>query len=98
MNLFERLAKGRPAEPAIEQPPSDAQKLLDWLLKWPKPTVRMNEILVFGPRSMRKRQIAITAAEVLVEHQWLTQLQTRRPDMIEWQITRRPIVHPTIAT
>jgi len=84
--------------PEIKQPHSEAQKMLDWLQRWNKPTVRMNEILVYGPRSIRKRKIAIDAAEVLVKHGWLTQLQTRRPNMVEWQINRRAIVHPTIAT
>jgi hypothetical protein len=72
--------------------------MLDWLLRWPRDTIRLNQLLVYGPRPVRKRKIAISSAEVLVAHGWLVPLQTRRPDMLEWQIVRRPIVHPTIAT
>jgi len=98
-SIFDRLAHSRPAEAATKPPHKDpAQLLLDWLQRWGKNTVRMNEILVYGPRPMRKRESAISSAEVLVKHGWLIPLKTRRPDMLEWQIVRRPIVHPTIAT
>jgi len=57
----------------------------------------MNQILVYGPRPVRKRENALNSAQKLVEHGWLVPIKTRRPDMVEWQIVRRPIVHPTIA-
>jgi len=79
------------------QQTSSAQKTLDWLLQWPRDTVRLNQLLVYGPRP-RKRAIAINSAAILVAQGWLIPRPTRRPDMIEWQIVRRPIVHPTIAT
>lgn len=97
-NLFDRLAKGRPAETAIEQPPSDAQKMLDWLLRWPKPTVSACEIYQYGPSSIRSdREKAIQSAEVLVHHGWLTALKPRQRNYRIWKITRKPIIHPTIA-
>ena len=86
-----------PAPIKKAQEPAPAQKLLDWLQRWREPTVRMNEILVYGPRPVRKRENALNSAQKLVEHGWLVPIKTRRPDMIEWQIVRRPIVHPTIA-
>jgi hypothetical protein len=86
-----------PAPIKKAQEPAPAQKLLDWLQRWRKPTVRMNEILVYGPRPVRKRENALNSAQKLVEHGWLVPIKTRRPDMVEWQIVRRPIVHPTIA-
>ena len=86
-----------PAPNKKAQEPAPAQKLLDWLQRWREPTVRMNEILVYGPRPVRKRENALNSAQKLVEHGWLVPIKTRRPDMIEWQIVRRPIVHPTIA-
>src|SRR5262245_31420595 len=79
--------------PEIKQPPSEAQRMLDWRQRWNKPTVRMNEILVYGPRSLRKRKIEIDAAQVLVKHRWLTQLQARKPNIVEWQVDRRGVVH-----
>ena len=97
-NLFDRLAKGRPAETAIEQPPSDAQKMLEWLLRWPKPTVSACEIYQCGPGSIRSdRERAIKSAEVLAKHGWLTALKTRQRNYRIWEITRKPFVHPTIA-
>jgi hypothetical protein len=87
-----------PPKSEPKQPPSDAQRLLDWLQKWPHPTVRMNQILVYGPASIRKKERALEPIKVLVDRGWLTPRETRRPDMLEWQIERRPIVHPTIAT
>ena len=43
--LFDRLNKERPAPgPEAKKPHSDAQKMLDWLMRWPKPTVSACEI------------------------------------------------------
>lgn len=86
-----------PAPIKKAQEPAPAQKLLDWLQRWRKPTVRMNEFLVYGPRpTMRKRESAIGPIETLVRHGWLRPLKTRRSNMLEWQIIRQPIVHPII--
>jgi len=96
-NLFDRLANGRPAKPTIEQPPSDAQKMLDWLLRWPKPTVSACEIYQYAPRSVRPdKERAIKTAEVLVRHGWLTALKPRHRNYRIWEITRKPVVYPTI--
>jgi hypothetical protein len=73
------------------------QLLLNWLLKWRKQTIKMNEILVYGPRPVRKRETALNSTQKLVEQGWLEPLPTRRPNMLEWQIARRPIVSPIIA-
>src|SRR5262245_10335065 len=78
------------------QKPLPEQLLLDFLQKWRQPTIRLNQILVYGPRP-RKREIAIRSAQKLTAHNWLIPIQTRRPDMLEWRIVRHPIVHPTIA-
>jgi len=97
MTIFDRLQRRpAPAEAKIEQP-NHAQRMLDFLLQWPQDTIRLNQILVYGPRP-RKREIAINAAAILVAQKWIIPRTTPRPDMIEWQIVRRPIVHPTIAT
>ena len=93
--LFERL--GRPPSTEKAQKPNPTQLLLDWLQKWPKPTVRMNEILVYGPAAIRKKERALGSTKVLVDHGWLIPIKTRRPDMLEWQIVRQPIAHPIIA-
>ena len=97
-NLFDRLDRRRPA-PAEQkpQPPDHSQLLLNFLLRWPRDTIRLNQILVYGPRP-RRREIAVSSAAVLVAQKWIVPRATPRPDMFEWQIVRRPIVHPTIAT
>ena len=94
VSLFERLAKGRPPEPAPRAPlPTSwaAQKLLDWLQNvWKKPTVRANDIHQFGPNSIRDRKILLNAAEILVRRGWLVPLPTRRHDANLWQIAVGP--------
>jgi hypothetical protein len=94
--LFDRL---EPAEERVKQPSqTPAQLLLTWLQKWNRPTIRMNQILVYGPSCTRKREDAISATKILTEHRWLTPVETRRSNMLEWQIRRQPLVYPTIET
>jgi len=50
---------------------SPAQKLLDWLQYWPKPTISARDIYTSGPRSIRDRESAIDLAKILVEYGWL---------------------------
>jgi hypothetical protein len=99
MNLFERLDQGRPApEPkVVNQPDKDpAQRLLDWLQRWNKPTVSMRQICQFGPRPIRDRKSVISATEVLVKTNWLIPIKTTRRDTREWEITRKTIVFPAV--
>src|SRR5262249_12042147 len=66
-NLFERLAQGRPA-PAEEKVKVDpAQKLLDWLQHWSKPTISTRDIHIYGPNSIRDRESAVNSAQTLVD-------------------------------
>jgi hypothetical protein len=100
MNLFERLDRGRPApEPKpVSQPGKDpAQRLLDWLQRWNKPTVSAREIRIYGPKSIRDRQSALNSAETLVKYGWLIPNQTHRRDRRVWQIVHKSIVRPTVA-
>jgi len=76
---------------------SPAQKMLDWLQRWSRPTVRIRDIRVHGPgRAIRNRENAISTAEILVKTGWLIPLGSRRHDGGEWQIVRRAIVHPIV--
>jgi hypothetical protein len=103
VSLFERLNKGRPppAEAASKLPRSDlepAQKLLDFLQQhWTKPTITSREICRSAPNAIRNQKSAINSAEILVKTGWLVPIKTRRRDMREWQIVRKPVVHPTVA-
>jgi len=99
MNLFERLARGRPAEERIKPPHKDpAQKLLDWLQHWTKPTISTRDIHIYGPNSIRDRESAINSAQTLVDCGWLIPLKAHRRDMHKWQVVRKTIVHPNVAT
>jgi len=61
--LFDRL---RPVAPKIEQPRSDAQILLDWILgHWKKSVICLRDVRAFGPHSMRDEKIAISSIETL---------------------------------
>jgi hypothetical protein len=66
-----------------------AQELLNWLLRvWAKPTVSARDIYTFGPNSIRNRKSAIALAEILVEHGWLAEIETRRHDMKKWRVQK----------
>jgi len=96
--IFDRLNRGRPA-PAKEKVKIDpAQKLLDWLQTWNKPTICAREILMYGPRSTRKQKDADDATRVLQKYGWLVPLETNQRDWRRWQIVRQPTIHPTIAS
>jgi hypothetical protein len=85
--------------PRKAQRPSQAQRMLDWLQRWDKPTIRIRDIRVHGPgRAIRNRESAIRTAEVLVETGWLvpTKGQRQRYNGRTWRIVRRAIVHPTV--
>jgi hypothetical protein len=97
MNLFERLDKGRPTVAKEAQEPS-AQQLLNWLQRWNKDTVCTRDILIYGPNSLRNPKSAIESAEILVRNGWLSPLKPHRYDMHKWQIVRKPIIPPTVAT
>ena len=84
-------------KPATKQPHSDAQKLLDWLQRWHKPTISTRDIRNYAPQAIRNRESAISSIEVLVRHGWLIALKPRQRNYRIWQIVRKPIVHPTVA-
>jgi hypothetical protein len=97
--LFERLAKNRP--PAVEEKTKrgedPAQRMLDWLQRWSKPTISVRDIHIYGPKSIRDRKSMIDAAETLVKNGWLTPAKTHRYDMRAWQIVRRPpVISPKV--
>jgi hypothetical protein len=76
-----------------------AQRLLDWIQNdFARVTVSVRDICALGPRPLRNREIAIEAAEVLAKTGWLIPTKTHRHDRHEWQIVRKPIIQPTVAT
>jgi hypothetical protein len=81
----------QPIVPPAAPQSSPTEKMLDWLVKrWPKPSIRVRDILQFGPPAARNRKNAITLAKSLEASGWLLPLATRRHDSREWQIIRGP--------
>jgi hypothetical protein len=75
-----------------------AQALLDWLIAdQTRTTISARDICNRGPSSIRNRECALGAAKILVEHGWLTPLESYRYDRHQWQIVRKPILCPTVA-
>ena len=100
MNLFERLDQGRPApQPKpVSQPGKDpAQRLLDFIQRWPEPTICTKEILQFGPRIVRKQKDADNATKILEQYGWLIPQKTKQSNWRLWQIVRKPTIHPKVA-
>jgi len=97
-DLFERLDQRRPEPKSIKQPSKDpAQRLLDFLQKWRKPTIRTSDILIYGPSCTRNRKSTIDATEILVQTGWLIPQKTNQSNRHEWQIVRKPIISPRLA-
>jgi hypothetical protein len=87
-NLFDRLADKRPQNLVAERKElprgdiEDAQKLLDWLQRWAKPSLSVRDIRIYGPYSLRNQESAIRAAETLARQGWLIRTKTH------WQLVR----------
>jgi len=79
------------------QETSSAQKLLDWLQRWTKPTITVRDVHIYGPRPLKGRKNVTAAAEILVQNGWLTPLKAHQYNMRKWQIVRKPpIIAPRV--
>jgi len=79
------------------QGPSPAQRLLDWLQKWPHETISSKQLYQYAPRAVRSdRETAIKTAEILEQYGWLSRRKTKTRGWRVWEITRRPVVHPLV--
>ena len=90
MTIFARLSKGRPVQvdkKTEQQPQEQATTLLNWLLRWPKPVLTLNDLRNFSPRAIRNKETAIRSAQILAAHGHLTPLATHK-----WQIVRDNIL------
>ena len=91
VTIFERLERRRPApikkKKTEQQPQEQARILLNWLLRWPKPVLTLNDLRNFSPRAIRKKEIALNSAQILTAHGHLTPLAPHK-----WQIVRQPLV------
>ena len=97
-SVFSQFLESPPKQKQLAEEPSPAQKLLNFLQRWPKETISIREITQFGPSVIRAQRSEINTAEVLVRHGWLTPIQGPYRNSRQWQIVRRPTVHPIVET
>ena len=98
MTIFERLSKNRPAPINEAQRPDYAQRMLDFILRWPRESISTSDLMTYGPRPKKNAEEMLKLATILERHGWLTRKSTPRKDMHHWTITRRPIIHPKLTT
>jgi len=95
-NLFDRLRRPPAAEAATERPSEDpAQRMLDFILRWPEESIGTSEMMIYGPRPKKNAEEVLKLATILEKYGWLAR-KTPRKDMHHWNIVRRPIIHPTL--
>ena len=91
------FAEPEPKPTKETQETSSAQKLLDWLQRWNKPTITVRDVHIYGPRPLKGRKNVTAAAEVLVQNGWLKPLKAHQYNMRKWQIVRKlPIIAPRV--
>jgi hypothetical protein len=73
---------------AHEAPP--AQRLMAWLPRWPKATISVRDVRLYGPNSLRDPKIAADAIEVLASYGWLAPVEGRQHNSKWWEIARGP--------
>jgi len=90
-NLFDKLDRRRApvAEQLQQHPQQQAAILLGWVARWPKPVLTLTDVRNFGPRAVRKKEIAIRSAQILAAHGHLTTLAAHK-----WKIVREPLIPP----
>jgi hypothetical protein len=79
----------RPVVPPADSNSTPAERFLDFVVnRWPRETVRLRDLLRFGP--LRNRKSALALAEDLAAHGWLSPLAPGRHDTKIWRIVRGP--------
>jgi hypothetical protein len=94
--IFARLNRSRPApvEAKIEQS-HYAQRVLDFVLRWPRPSIAATDLMTYGPRPRQNAEETLRIASILEKHGWLTRIPTPRKDQNHWNIVRQhSVVHP----
>ena len=87
VSLFERLDAGRPVKELDSSPaPLAAGRLLDWLQKWPHPTIRAKTLYQFGPRPNRDKESALKLTAILERQGYLVPMRGPRYDTKMWRI------------
>ena len=95
-SIFQRLSANRPAKTKIEQP-HYAQRMLDFVLRWPHPSISTPDMMTYGPRPRQNVEETLRIASILEKHGWLTRIPTPRKDQKHWNIVRQhSVVHPKL--
>jgi hypothetical protein len=85
-SLLEKLEAERPLPPPIDERDTPLERLQRFLRRWRKPTIRLREICIFGPKSDRNRQTVLNLVQELVEQGRLTPIVTNRRNVQKWKI------------
>jgi len=72
--------------------------MLDFILRWPRPSIATTDLMTYGPKPRQNAEETLKLATLLEKQGWLTKKDTPKKNMLHWDITRRPIVHPELTT
>jgi|SRR6516225_8584905 len=98
MTIFERLSKNRPAPINEAQRPDYAQRMLDFILRWPRPSIATTDLMTYGPNPRQNAEETLKLATLLERQGWLTKKDMPKKNMKHWTINRKPFVHPKLTT
>jgi len=96
--IFQRLAQSRPSPPTEEKTKTDAaQKMLDFILRWPRESIATTDLMIYGPRPKKNAEEVLRLATILEKHGWLSKKDTPKKNMHHWNINRKqPVVRPLL--
>jgi hypothetical protein len=78
------------------QQPDHAQKMLDFILRWPRESIATTDLMTYGPKPRQNAEETFKLATLLERQGWLTKKSMPRKDQHHWTINRKPFVHPKI--
>jgi hypothetical protein len=70
-----------------------AQKMLDFVLRWPRPSIATTDLMTYGPKPRQNAEETLRLATILEKHGWLAPKKMPRKDQHHWNIIRQ---HPTV--
>ena len=90
------FADNTPPKPAPTKQ-DHAQRMLDFLLRWPRPSISTSDLMIYGPRPKKNAEEVLRLATILEKHGWLSKKDTPKKNMHHWNINRKqPVVRPLL--
>jgi len=86
-----------PPKPPPQQP-DYAQRMLDFILRWPRPSISVPDLMTYGPEPRKNAEETLKLATLLERQGWLTKKDMPKKNMKHWTINRKPFVHPKLTT